>query len=119
MQDDGMDSHRAVGECQDHLVVLARAHVERVILDHFQTGVAHAPTPGLSEALGIKAALFALSRMEEHRGWYLETGYIEPPKSRALRRQVAALCAESREHALLIVRAFGIPGDVLDAPIAR
>ncbi len=116
--DQGMDSHRAVGECQDHLVELALAHVERVILDHFQEAVAHAPAPGLSEALSAQASLYALWRMEAHRGWYLEAGYVEPPKSKAIRAQVNVLCAESREHARLLVDGFGIPDGVLDAPIA-
>jgi len=116
--DDGMDSHRAVSECQDHLVQLARAHVERVVLDHFRDGILHAPTPGLSEALGVQASLYALSRMEASRAWYLECGYIEPSKARAIRRQVNLLCAESRTCARLLVDAFGIPDEVLGAPIA-
>ncbi len=116
--DDGIHSHRAVSECQDHLVQLALAHVERVVLDHFHDGVLHAPTPGLSEALGVQASLYALSRIEAARGWYLESGYIEPPKARAIRRQVELLCAESGTYARFVVDAFGIPDEVLRAPIA-
>lgn len=111
--DDGVDSFRAVVECQDHLVSLARAHVERVILDAFQEATVHAPTPGLSEILAEASALFALSSLERDRGWFLESGYFEAPKARAIRARVGALCGELRDHAELLVEGFGIPDAVL------
>ena len=117
--DEGMDTFRALNECQDHAVELAEAHVERFILEAFHDGVARAPSPGLSEALAGVAALFALARMEAHRGWYLESGYLEAPKSRAVRAQVNALCGEVREYARFLVDAFGIPDEVLAAPAGR
>jgi acyl-CoA oxidase len=113
--DDGVDSFRAVVECQDHLVSLARAHVETSILEGFDEGVGGAPTPGLSEILATTSALFALSAIERDRGWFLETSYLEAAKSRAIRRRVAALCAELREHASLLVAGFGIPDELLPA----
>lgn len=112
--DDGTDLFRAMNACQDHLVELALAHTERLVLEAFQEGVARAPHPGLSEALSTTCALFALSRVEAHRGWYLETGYLEPPKSRAIRAQVNALCGEVREMAPLLVEGFGIPEALLE-----
>ena len=115
---DGMDSFQALNECQDHVVELARAHVERLMLERIQDGAAHAPTPGLSEALGSMGALYALSRLERHRGWYLESGYVEGGKARAIRTQVNALCVDVREQACLLVDAFGIP-DMLLPEIAQ
>jgi len=109
----GMGSFQALNECQDHVVALARAHVERILLSRMQDGVADAPTPGLSEALASVSALFALSRMEAHNGWFLESGYLEPPKSKAIRGQVNELCRDLRPHARLFVDAFGVPAAVL------
>jgi acyl-CoA oxidase len=111
--DDGMDSFQAVIECQDHLISLARAHVERAILSELEDPVARAPTPALSEILGTASALHALSCLERDRGWFLEAGYLEAGKARAIRRQVSALCAELREHADLLVDGFGIPDEIL------
>ncbi|MGD8318862.1 MAG: acyl-CoA dehydrogenase, partial [Gemmatimonadota bacterium] len=116
--DDGMDTFRAINSCQDHLVELATAHVEVLVLEALQDGAARAPSPGLSEALSTLSALYALWRMETHRGWYLEAGYVEGGKSRAIRGQVNALCREVREYAGLLVDAFGIPERVLAAPAA-
>ena len=115
---DGMDSFQALNECQDHVVTLARAHIERVLLGRMQDGVAHAPTPGLSAALGTVSALYALSRIEAHSGWYLETGYLEPAKSRAVRSEVSELCRELRPHARLLVDAFGVPEALLPELVA-
>jgi acyl-CoA oxidase len=110
-----MDPFQAFNECQDHLVALGRAHGERMELESLQRAVARAPSPGASEFLGELAALHALSRMEADRGWFLEAGYFEPPKGRAVRREVAALAAELREVAVEAVEAWGIPDPVLDA----
>ena len=116
---DGMDSFQAFNECQDHIVTLARAHSERIMLQRIQDGVADAPTPELSEALGSVTALYALSRIEAYSGWYLETGYLEPPKSRAIRSQINALCHDLRPHARLFVDAFGVPEALLPELVAE
>ena len=108
-----MDSFHAVTECQDHLVALAKAHVERTLAERMDDAVARAPTPGLSEALRSLAALYALSRIEADRGWFLESGYFEGNKAQAIRGQVNALCAEAREHSEILVDGFGIPDVVL------
>ncbi|MGE0158024.1 MAG: acyl-CoA dehydrogenase [Gemmatimonadales bacterium] len=111
--EDGMDSFRAVVECQDHLVALARAHVERVVLDGLGDAVTRAPGPGLSEILSSVSALFALAAIERDRGWFLEAGYLEPAKSRAIRARVGALCREVRDHAGTLTDAFAIPNELL------
>jgi acyl-CoA oxidase len=117
--DRGMDSFQAMNECQDHLVALAEAHVERGMLESFREGVARAPNPGISEVLGNLAELWALTRLEAHRGWFLEVGYMEGSQTRAIRAQVNRICGEIRDQALPLVDAFGIPGDLLAAPAAH
>jgi acyl-CoA oxidase len=116
--EDGMDSFDAMNACQDHLVSLATAHVDRVVHERFLEGVARAPTPGLSELLRTLSELHGLSRLERDRSWYLEAGYLEAPKSRAIRSLVNRLCGEVREQAVFLVDAFGIPDAVLEAPAA-
>ena len=108
----GMSSHDAFHECQDHLVTLAKAHVEAVISDRFAAAV---------EAAGDRARpllrtlrnLFALSRLEADRGWFLECGYFAPAKSKAIRNEVNALCREVRPDAAALVDALGIPDALL------
>ncbi|MDT8340926.1 MAG: acyl-CoA dehydrogenase [Longimicrobiales bacterium] len=50
-----------------------------------------------------------LARLDADRGWFLEAGYLEPPKSRAIRSEVAALADELRPLAVTAVDAWGIP----------
>jgi acyl-CoA oxidase len=113
---DGVDSFEALNRVQDHLLALADAHVERLILEAFQDGVARAPSPAASERLAQLASLWALARLEADRGWFLESGYFEAAKGRAIRGEVNALCAEVVEQAEGLVDAFGIPDAVLRAP---
>ena len=114
--EDGEDSFSALNACQDHAVALANAHVERVILERFRDAIARADDSA-RQALEPLAALFALSRLEADAGWFLEKGYFEGGKSRAIRALVNRLCAEIRPHAVAYVDAFGIP-DALLPPIA-
>jgi len=116
---DGTNSFDAVNEVQDHLVSLARAFVERVVFEALADAVAEAPNPGISELLGNAAALFALSRIEADRGWFLEAGYIEGAKSEAIRARVNVLCAEVSECAEYVVDAFGIPEAILPPLVRR
>lgn len=116
--DSGMDTFAALNECQDHVLKMAEAWVERRILECFQDGVeAHREEP-FAPALGRLAALFALWRIEWDRAWFLEVGYLEAAKARAVRSQVGRLCLEVRDVALDLVDAWGIPDALLAAPIA-
>lgn len=115
----GMESFEAVNEVQDHLVALARAHAERLTLEAFQDAPARALKPGMSELLADTAALYALSRIEADRGWFLEASYMESPKSRAVRTQVLSLCSEVAECAEHLVDGFGIPEGLLPSLVRR
>jgi acyl-CoA oxidase len=116
--DDGMDGFTALNDCQDHAVELGRAYADRFLLEHFQDGVRDAP-PALRPHLVRLAALFALSRLESEAAWYLESGYMEGGKTRAIRRQVNVLCGDVRAFAVPLSTAFGIPDALLSAPVAR
>ena len=61
--------------------------------------------------------LYALSTIEKNKGWYLEHGYLEGVKSKAIRKEVDILSLELSKEALSLVNSFGIPDDVLSAPI--
>ena len=114
----GLDAQAAMIECQDHLVNLAQAYVERVILEQFVAGVARVEDPALTTVLKKLCDLYALWQLDQHKGWYLESGYFEGNKTKAIRRQIDTLCAELRHEAVALVNAFAIPEQCLAAPIA-
>jgi acyl-CoA oxidase len=61
--------------------------------------------------------LYALSQIEKNKGWYLEDGYMEAVKTKAIRQMVNQLCWEIRPDAVSLVKAFDIPDSCLAAPI--
>ena len=110
---EGVDSFDVVNQVQDHLVALSRAYVERVILQEFQKGLSSLDSSDARGALTPLASLYALSRIEADRGWFLESGYLESPKSRAIRSLVTRLCKETAELAPALTGGFGIPDELL------
>lgn len=114
-----MPAFEAFNEVQDHLMVLAHAHIERVVFEQFHETVESVDDEGIREKLEALRSLFAMERIYDDVGWYLESGYLAPPKSKAIRDQLNALCDQLRPQAVPLVDAFGIPEDCLGAPIAR
>lgn len=112
----GMDPYDAFIEVQTHLVNMAHAYMDRVVLEYFQQAIEAAPA-NTQPVLRRLCQLYALHQIEANKGWYLEYGYIEAPKSKAISRLVDTLCAEVRKDALLLVEAFDIPEGCLRAEI--
>ncbi len=117
--DGGKDPFHAFNECQDHMIALARAYCEWVIAEQFAKAVERCAEPRLRASLERLCQLYCLVKIERDRGWFLEHGFLEPAKSKAIRAQVLELCQEVREESVDLVRAFGIPPEVLAAPIAQ
>jgi acyl-CoA oxidase len=116
--DQQMDPFSALVDVQDHAVVTARAHVERVVVERFAAAIEGCGDAELKAILGSLRDLFALSQIEKDRGWFQEHGYLEAAKAKAVRKTVIKLCREIRPQAEPLVDAFGIPDALLGAPIA-
>ena len=115
--DDGLDPFAAMNECQDHLIALAEAHAEHTIYQSFRTRIDTLPA-SLQAMLEPLATLYALSAIEKNRAWFLESDYMETPKTKAIRNEVTAMCTELMPVAVALVEAFGIPDSIIAAPIA-
>ena len=118
IDDEGMEPFDAFVDVQDHLVQLAQAEAERIVLDRFAQAIEEEPDDALAGTLDTLRRLFALSRIEADLDWFLEAGYVESNKSKAIRGEVNDLCDEVRPAAEGLVDAFGIPDACLAAPIA-
>ncbi|MEO1174729.1 MAG: acyl-CoA dehydrogenase, partial [Myxococcota bacterium] len=114
---DGMDPFHAFGEVQNHALALAHAFVQRHVQERFADRLDGATGP-LRDVLADLAALYGLSLLEADRAWFLENGFFDASKSRAIRDQVDALCTSLAPHALALVDAFDIPESCIAAPIA-
>ncbi len=116
--DEGMDSFDAFNVCQNHLVQVSIAYIERIILEQFIAQVERTTDAACQAILRKLCRLYALSQMDINKGWYLENGYMEGMKTKALRKTLDQLCWEIRQDAVPLVDAFGIPDSCLAAPIA-
>jgi acyl-CoA oxidase len=115
--DDGMDSFDAFNVCQHHLVEVGFAYIERIILEKFIEQIENTTDAGCKAVLKKLCDLFALSQISKNRGWYLEQGYMEAVKTKAIRKLVNQLCWDVRQEAVPLVNAFNIPDACLSAPI--
>lgn len=114
----GMDTFEAFNDCQDHALALAGAHVERKVVEAILETAAAQRGEELGHILDRLASLFSLWRLEQDRGWFLENGYFEGVKAKAVRSLVLRISRELRGEAEALVDSFGIPDRVLAAPIA-
>lgn len=108
---DGEPAQQAFDACQDHALALARAHIERFVVEAFQRAAEAEP------ALRELCALYGLWCLERDLTWFLESGYVAPAKSRAVRKSVNGLLDELAPHASDLVEAFAIPETCL-GPLA-
>lgn len=116
--DAGMDSFDAFNVCQNHLVEVSIAYVERIILEQFIAQVGRTEEISCRAVLKKLCQVYALSQIDINKGWYLENGYMEGMKTKAVRKVLDQLCWEVRQDAVPLVDAFRIPDGCLAAPIA-
>ena len=106
-------------KCQNHMIELAKAYVERLVLRNFDSKIKATEAGPEREALTTMCDLYALSIIEEHKGWFLESDYMDGSKTKAIRRMVTKLCGQVRPDALAYIDAFGIPEELLGAEILK
>ncbi|MER8267724.1 acyl-CoA dehydrogenase family protein [Streptomyces griseus] len=110
------DPGTVFSQVQDHVIAVARAHVERLVLEAFVDKMRALPEGGNKVALGLLCDLFALSTIEADRAWFMEHGRLTVQRSKAITREVNDLCRKVRPLAGDLVDAWGIPPELLRAP---
>ncbi|WP_055568323.1 acyl-CoA dehydrogenase family protein [Streptomyces atriruber] len=123
----GMDQEKHPGvvfsQVQDHVIAVAHAHVERLVLEAFVDKVRQLPPDGSGggegenkAALALLCDLFALSTIEADRAWFMEHGRLTVQRSKAIHREVNDLCRRVRPIAEDLVDAWNIPPQMLRSP---
>ncbi|HYH32837.1 MAG TPA: acyl-CoA dehydrogenase [Pseudonocardia sp.] len=113
----GADQFGIFNDTQDHLLVAARAHVDRIVFDAFAAAVDRVAEPAARGLLAQVLGLYALSTIEEDRAFFIEHSYLTPRRAKAVTQAVNALCRQLRPHARTLVDAFGIPEPCLASPL--
>ncbi|MEQ6902250.1 acyl-CoA dehydrogenase [Nocardioides sp. YIM 152588] len=113
--DAGLEPGQVFSRVQDHVIAAARAHVERLVLEAFVEKVEAQPEGPVRDALNLLCDLHALAGIEADRAWFIEHGRLSVQRSKAITREVAALCRRTRPLAGDLVAAFGVPRPLLRA----
>jgi acyl-CoA oxidase len=116
--DGGLEPYDAFNVVQHQMIDVAQAYLERVVLEQFQAAIKTVEDEKSKDILTKLNQLYALSQLEKNKGWYLEDGYMEAVKTKAIRKMVNQLCWDIRPDAVALVNAFDIPESCLAAPIA-
>lgn len=115
---DAREPFDAFNWVQDHILTAAHAHVSFETLQCFVQAIAEVDDDDVRELLDAVCDLYALSVLEENRAWFMEHGFLDANRSKAIVGTVNGLCRDLRPHAEGLVDAFGIPDDLLLAPVA-
>src|SRR5438445_870823 len=112
MAKDG-DAFAAFNEVQDHLLLAARAHVERVVLGHFISAIEACDEPEILALLDKVCDLHVLASVERDRAWFLEHGLLSAARAKAVITNVNRLYRELRPPATMRLDGCGIPEELL------
>ncbi len=112
-----IDPNDAFLKCQLHMIELGAAYSERLALTSFQAAIEKVDNARTKEVLEKLCQLYALSIIQQEKGFFLENEYLGSSKTKAIRRMIAKLNQELRPLAGLLVDSFGIPEELLGANI--
>lgn len=113
------EAFAATNACQEHMLSLARAHVDRVVLEAFIVGIAAVKDPYVTSVLIQVCDLFALTVLEENKSWLLEHERIDSGRAKAITKLVLRLSADLSQKAVPLVEGLGVNEDWLGAAILR
>lgn len=108
----------AFNHCQDHVLLAARAFMDRTVLEAFVDAIAAVEDEDVRQLLDRVCDLYACSTLERDRAWFMEHGFITAARSKALVTAVNELCRELRPYVQVLARSLGVPKELVRAPIA-
>ena len=77
-----MDPHEAFLKTQVHMVNLAEAYIDHIVVTSFKTHLEKCTDTNLKSILQKIYQLYSLTTIWEHRGWYLENEYMDGTKNK-------------------------------------
>ncbi len=104
-----MSAFEAFNSVQDHVMHLARAHVDRSVLEAFIAGIETCEDDDARQILEMVCDLYALSVIEADKAFFLEHRLLSTERARAVTNGINERCRNLRPHAETLVDAFAIP----------
>jgi acyl-CoA oxidase len=115
--EEGFSPFEVFRAVQDHAAAAARAHMATVTLEAFRAAIETTRDSSLRAPLELLSELYGLYEIESDKGFFQEHGRLAAPRCKAITREVNRLCNEVRRQAVALVDGFGIPDEILAAPI--
>lgn len=115
--DEGVEATGAFLDLQPHALDAARAATEQEAFESLLAAAERAQGE-VAARLRELAVLFALWRVSEELGAHIISGLLTAATAKAVRAGVVALSEKLAADSLPLVDAFGIPDEVISAPIA-
>ncbi|MDO5739423.1 MAG: acyl-CoA dehydrogenase [Ornithinimicrobium sp.] len=103
------DSFTTFNAAQDHVLLAARTHMDRVVLEAFVAGIEACEDEEVREVLERLATLHALSSIEADSGWFQSHNRMSATRAKAVTAAINRLCGELRPGALDLVEGLGVP----------
>jgi acyl-CoA oxidase len=104
-----MSAFDAFNAVQDHVLHVAGAHIDRVVLEAFVAGIDSCEDDDARKLLDLVCDLYALSVIEDDKAWYIEHRYLSTDRAKAVTRGINDRCRALRPYAETLVDGFGIP----------
>jgi acyl-CoA oxidase len=115
---DGLDPFDAFTQVQTHAGAAAASHIDRLVLEAFASAVENIEDLDLRAALDRVRSLHGLTTIQRDLAWFQEHSHLSAATAKAIRHQHNQLVGEVAADSLALVDAFGIPDNVIAAPIA-
>ncbi|GGK82171.1 acyl-CoA dehydrogenase [Ornithinimicrobium pekingense] len=103
------DAFEAFNNAQDHVLLAARTHMDRVVLEAFVAGIDALEEGEVRDALERLCTLYALNSIEADSGWFQAHNRMSAARAKAVTAQVNKLCGELRPVAVELVEGMGVP----------
>jgi acyl-CoA oxidase len=104
-----MSPFDAFNSVQDHVLHAAAVHIDRITLEAFVAGIDSCEDDEARKILGMVCDLYALSVIEDDKGWFVEHRFLSTERSKAVTRGINERCRSLRPYAEALVDGFGIP----------
>ena len=104
-----MSAFEAFNAVQDHVLHVAQAHIDRIILEAFVAGIDACETKDARQILAMVCDVYALSVIEEDKAWFVEHRFLSTERAKAVTRAINDRCKRLRPYAETLVDGFGIP----------
>lgn len=113
------DPFVAFNTTQDHVLLAARTHMDRVVLEAFVAAIDACEDEAATATLDKLCDLYVLTNLESDSGWFLRHQRMSAGRAKAITRQVNELCGELREDVIPVVEGMGFPQSWLGSAMLR